>query len=339
MTTDAAWLEGTLATVQRARLAVFGDHALDAYWLVDSSDDEHSLETGLPVHRVVEQRWQAAGASNIARNAASLGVTEVHAIGLVGCDPAGNRLHAALRADGVRTDALLAAEPPWQTTVFAKPVRAGVEMSRYDFGTTDRAPREQLDALLATAARTTRSLDAVVINQQIPVSATLDAVDALNELIAQRPGTCFLVDCRRGGARFRGAAVKLNAAEAAARCGVAAPAADDPAAVETLAAHIHADCGNPVFVTQGDRGIVVADADGTARVAAVRVDGPIDPVGAGDTVAAALAAALAVGCAPRDAARLATLAAAVTVAKCGTTGTATPAEIRAVLAGAARGTR
>ena len=56
--------------------------------------------------------------------------------------------------------------------------------------------------------------------------------------------------------------------------------------------------------------------------------GPIDPVGAGDTVVATVAAVLGGGGDSRSAAELANLAAAVTVTKLRTTGTATPAEIQ-----------
>jgi bifunctional ADP-heptose synthase (sugar kinase/adenylyltransferase) len=58
------------------------------------------------------------------------------------------------------------------------------------------------------------------------------------------------------------------------------------------------------------------------------VEGPIDTVGAGDTVIAAIAAVLGAGGDPDTAARLAALAAAVTVRKLLITGTATPDEIR-----------
>ena len=59
------------------------------------------------------------------------------------------------------------------------------------------------------------------------------------------------------------------------------------------------------------------------------VTGPIDPVGAGDSTSAGIAAAWAAGAAPWQAASFGNLVASITVQQLGTTGTATPAQIRA----------
>ena len=71
-------------------------------------------------------------------------------------------------------------------------------------------------------------------------------------------------------------------------------------------------------------GTVVATEQGLAGVPGIQIIERTDPVGAGDTAVAALAAALAVGAEGLAAARLANIAAAVTVRKIQTTGTATP---------------
>ena len=95
--------------------------------------------------------------------------------------------------------------------------------------------------------------------------------------------------------------------------------------------------GQPVFVTCGANGIVAAGSDGVHVVDGIEVAPPIDPVGAGDTVTAALAAAAAASCDVLTAAQLANLAAAVTVSKLRVTGTASPDEIRALAARAGGG--
>jgi sugar/nucleoside kinase (ribokinase family) len=123
--------------------------------------------------------------------------------------------------------------------------------------------------------------------------------------------------------------VAINAREAARWCG-----AGDALGVEAPAhaAAIHAGIGQPVFVTRGADGLVAADAAGVHEVAGIALPPPIDPVGAGDAVTAAVAAALGAGCDVKTAARLANLAAAVTVTKLRATGTASPDEIRALAA-------
>lgn len=61
------------------------------------------------------------------------------------------------------------------------------------------------------------------------------------------------------------------------------------------------------------------------------MEGPIDPVGAGDAAMAALLAGLCAGADPVEAAELAALCAAITVRKLGTTGEAYPDELLALL--------
>ena len=61
---DSTWLEHLLSRIPQARVAVFGDLCLDAYWLLDAAAAETSLETGLAVHKVQTQRYSPGGAGN-----------------------------------------------------------------------------------------------------------------------------------------------------------------------------------------------------------------------------------------------------------------------------------
>jgi len=72
-----------------------------------------------------------------------------------------------------------------------------------------------------------------------------------------------------------------------------------------------------VVVTMGSRGAHLFDKDGATHVPAVSVEA-VDPTGAGDAFAAALAVYLAVGLPLRDAARRASVVAALTVTRIGT---------------------
>jgi len=63
-------------------------------------------------------------------------------------------------------------------------------------------------------------------------------------------------------------------------------------------------------------------------VPAIPVSGEIDIVGAGDSVMAGVVSALCCGAAPREAAFFGNLVASITIQQIGTTGTATPAQVR-----------
>jgi sugar/nucleoside kinase (ribokinase family) len=73
---------------------------------------------------------------------------------------------------------------------------------------------------------------------------------------------------------------------------------------------------------------LLAREEWACEVPAYPVAGPTDPVGAGDSVSAGIACAAAAGADLEQAAAFGNLVASITVAQLGTTGTATPADVR-----------
>jgi sugar/nucleoside kinase (ribokinase family) len=122
---------------------------------------------------------------------------------------------------------------------------------------------------------------------------------------------------------------KLNAIEAAALFGKKARHNElvGIASLRRYAEHFFKQFRKPVFITRGRLGLLLFDGNEAVEIPALNVGGVIDPVGAGDTVVAMLAAALAAGATPTQAGELAMNAAAVTVRKLRQTGTASPKEI------------
>jgi len=327
------WLEAALAGLTKARVTVFGDFCLDAYWLIDPDEGELSVETRLAVRRVRTQRYSLGGASNVVANLLDLGVRQVRAVGLAGHDVFGRLLAEMLAEKGVDTGGLLRCQDDWQTMVFAKPHVRDQEQSRIDFGGFNVVRLETARALAVELDRAASDSTAVILNQQVPGGTSPPhVVECLNEVVAARPDVPFLVDSRHRAELYRGAALKVNSHEAARLCGEPRPLDErvPDASVRRHAAQLFARIGRPVFITRGERGILVADGDGIEDVPGVQVLGRTDPVGAGDTAVAALAAVLGYGADARTAARLANIAASVTVRKLQTTGTATPQEILAV---------
>jgi rfaE bifunctional protein kinase chain/domain len=329
-THDRDWLIRCLAEFPRARIAVFGDFCLDAYWFIDPDESELSVETGLPVRRVRDQRYTLGGAGNVLANLAALGVGRLAAVGLIGADLFGwqmRRLLAELRVDAT---GLLSPEN-WQTAVYAKPHRGeganAREENRFDFGAFNRLDPQSMRAMLEQLGRVAAECDLVVINQQLPGGVvTPEVIEQVNRIAAEHPQTRFLADSRHRAELFRGVALKLNAREAG-RMHDGGPIR--PGEILNVGKSLSHRTSQPVFITRGERGIVVADQGGVYELPAAPVTGPVDPVGAGDTVVAAVAAVLACGGDALTAARLANLAASVTIQKLATTGAATPAEILA----------
>ena len=330
---SAGWLDSALNSIVNSRVTVLGDYCLDAYWTVVPDESELSLETGLPLRRVSAQRYSPGGAGNVVANLKALGAAEVRSVGVLGDDIFGAELIRLLKAAGIRTEGLLQTADSWQTPLYAKPHWNGQELNRFDFGAANHLPASLEARLLATLNDAVADSTAVIINQQLAASyLTPGMIAGINEIIARHPEVLFLIDSRDHAGAFTGAVLKLNAYEAARLVGKNYPLNRviyrDEAQADALA--ISNRTGQPVFVTRGAQGFIVADDGEVHEVPGIQILGKTDPVGAGDTVVASLAATLGSCSDVETAARLANLAASVTVRKLHTTGTATPSELREI---------
>lgn len=151
----------------------------------------------------------------------------------------------------------------------------------------------------------------------------------LIELGRAHPDRLILADSRERVGEFREVWLKPNRAE----CVRAVPGiAAGPEQARHAAIALARRARRPVFCTCGADGIFVVDSrsacERTAQVPAYPVAGPIDVVGAGDSTSAALACALAAGATLEEAAAFGSLVASITIQQIGTTGTASPEQVR-----------
>ncbi len=324
-------MEGALAPIRRLRAAVLGDFCLDSYWQLDMGETEYSVETGLPVRRVRSQRYSLGGAGNVVANLIDLGVGRVQAIGVVGTDLFGVELLRILAERGAEVRDKMVIAEDWQTMVYAKPCREDEEESRIDFGAFNVLTEKITDALIAALNEAAADNDVVVLNQQIPRGVSnLTVIERINHVIAKYPRTHFVVDARHRPDLYRGAVLKLNSQEAARFLSEPIEESISTEAAKDFARRIAQKTGKPAFLTRGEHGILVADGPRVEEIPGIQIIEKTDPVGAGDTVVAVIAAVLGSGQDAPTAARLANIAASITVRKIQTTGTATPAEILAV---------
>ena len=320
------------------RIAVVGDFFLDRYLLIDPSRAETSIETGLPVHNVVEVRAQPGAAGTILNNLVALGVGHIFAVGFCGDDGEGYELRRALAArPGVNLDHFLTT-PSRRTPVYCKPLvlepgHPPRELNRLDSKNWTPTPADVQAALASHVAELSSQVDAHIFKDQVDLPdtgvVTRPVLDASLAALRERPGLVVLADSRRGLADYPPLAFKMNAAELARMLG---DGPGDLAAVQSRASSLAERNGHPVFVTLAERGVIgAAPGRPPEHVPAHPVRGPIDIVGAGDSVTANLAAALGAGATLRDAMTLAMAAASVVVHQLGTTGTASVAEISELL--------
>jgi bifunctional ADP-heptose synthase (sugar kinase/adenylyltransferase) len=271
----------------------------------------------------------------VVANLAALGVQDLRAIGLAGRDLFGRQLADLLDGLRVSTEGFLTSQPDWDTLVYSKPCMGDRELNRIDFGPFNRISEPSVDALAEELDRAAGQVKTVILNQQLPSGVTTrPMIERINAIASRHANCLFIADSRHRSEFFEGVMLKLNAREAARLLGQSISSEEDVSleAAGELAHSLARRTRKPVLITCGKHGLVAADATNTHAVPGVPLKGPTDSVGAGDTVVAALAAALASGSDLGTAARLANFAAAVTVQKLQTTGTASPEEIRGLMA-------
>lgn len=328
-----ARLQGILDRITRIRVLVIGDLCLDIYWFVDPSRSEASLETGLPTHPVREQRYALGGAGNVAHNIAAAGCRDIRVLGVIGEDPWGREMIRLFCALGIHAEDLLIQDRAWATLAYNKPHFEHRESSRFDFGNFNALSSETARSLLSRCRARIPEADVVIVNQQVRQGIhTREFRNELAALFLEFPDRIYLADSRHNSDSYAGACMKINEHEAARLCGIIQNHDAPVLRKDTLSAarELYARSGKPVFVTRGNRGMVVVDPRGLWELPEIRIRGQVDPVGAGDSALAGIALALAAGCDAVEAGYFGNLLAGVTIQKLNQTGVATPEEIMAL---------
>jgi rfaE bifunctional protein kinase chain/domain len=320
-------------------IAVVGDFCLDRYLEIDPARAEVSIETGLTVHNVTRVRASPGAAGTIVNNLCALGVGSIYPVGFIGEDGEGYELRRALASlPGVNLDHILQT-PERRTFTYCKPLvveeaKPPRELNRLDSKNWTPTPESIQRHLAGAIGALGNSVNAMIVMDQVDVAetgvVTQSVRDAVHTAVAADPRLVALADSRRGLADFPPIAFKMNAAELAVLIGTKSAASVDD--VKEQASLLAQRNEQPVFVTLAERGIVGASSKGAAEhIPAFPVHGPIDIVGAGDSVTAGLATALAARADIRESMLLAMAAASIVVHQLGTTGTASTKEIAELL--------
>jgi len=327
------FLKELLDKVKSARVAVIGDFCLDAYWFVDRSKSEISVETSRPTEPVLIQKYSPGGAGNVVNNLAAMGIGDIRAFGVVGNDPFGSEMVSIMKRSGINTTNILKQDKEWSTHVYIKPHIGDDEQNRIDFGNFNKLSQETADRLLNNLRKGVPEVDLVIINQQVLSGIhTLYFRQKLVEIINSFPGKIFIADSRNFTDYYEGAFRKMNDSEAARLCGISKEPGDQVTYSEIISAaeKLYERYRKPLFITRGSRGSVVTDDKGISEIGSLMINSRTDTVGAGDSYLAGAAAALAAGYSIETAGELGTFAAGVTVQKLFQTGTATPEEILSI---------
>ena len=274
-----------------------------------------SPEAPVPVLLLRRVEKMLGGAGNVARNIAALGGTAV-LIGLLGNDAAGGEVRAAIRATPRLVDAHVAsgARP---TICKTRYIAAHQQMMRVDEEEARGLDADEESALIATIGKALADVDAVILSDY-DKAVLGPKVTRFAIARARARGIPVFVDPKTKPFRhYRGATcITPNLAELAfaARLPVASEA-EVIAAANRVLREARAEA---ILAKRSDKGMLLVEASGAVHVEPARAREVFDVTGAGDTVIAVLALAVAGGYALPEAMRLANTAAGIVVSKLGT---------------------
>jgi D-beta-D-heptose 7-phosphate kinase/D-beta-D-heptose 1-phosphate adenosyltransferase len=305
-----------------------GDLMLDEF--VYGEVSRISPEAPAPVIAVQRTETNIGGAGNVARNIAALGARCIF-VGLVGEDEAGAKLKTLLSRESL-IDSVLICDSGRPTTRKVRFVSEhfSTHMLRADWELAQPASadieQKMIDAILPLLPRADIVLLSDYAKGVLTARVIRNIIDAARKL-----GKRVIVDPKSANfAIYRGATLLTpNRREFAEATRIRADTENSIADAAQDAMHL-ADC-EAMLVTQSEHGMTMIPRKGEAiRVPAhpVRVR---DVSGAGDTVAAVLAVALAAGADWETALRMANAGGAVAVSKKGTAIVTTPELRRKIL--------
>lgn len=302
-----------LARMPGVRVVIVGDVMVDHFLI--GSVTRISPEAPVPVVALEREFSVPGGAANVALNARALGA-EVTLAGVVGDDAAASDLRALLEGRRLAAAGLVTDQTRPTTRKTRLATTRHQQVARIDVETTADIPASIETALIATLTRALASADAVVVSDYLKGVVTAPVMAAVVDQARTR-GVPVLVDPKVPHLPLYKGATLVTPNHGEAEAGVRArirTAAETAAAARELRASLAVD---GVLITLGEHGVWLShrETDGHLPATAREV---ADVTGAGDTVVATLAVAMAAGASVVEAAHLAMAAAGIVVTRFGT---------------------
>ncbi|MFM2260260.1 MAG: hypothetical protein RL457_583 [Pseudomonadota bacterium] len=290
----------------KARLLVVGDVMLDRYWFGDTG--RISPEAPVPVVQVAKIDERLGGAANVARNASALGA-KTTILGVIGQDEAGKRVEQLLQESGVQSQ--LQADSKVPTTVKLRVIARQQQLIRLDFEETPS--QNSLDEKLKRFESLLPQVDVVILSDY--GKGALEQVSAMIAL-AKANKKLVLVDPKGDAySKYKGATVLTpNRSELRQVIGQWSDEADLTKRAQSLRQELELSA---LLLTRSEEGMTLFTEKGTEHVRAQARE-VFDVSGAGDTVIATLAVAMAAGWPLERAMALANRAGGIVVGKLGT---------------------
>ena len=304
----------TIPDFSKTHVVVAGDVMLDRYLF--GSTGRISPEAPVPVVHVQETDDRPGGAANVAVNLASLGVS-TRLVGVVGKDDAADSLRAVLKSRDIHCDFHVVEDRP--TVTKTRVQSRGQQLIRLDQEDATAMPGDEVVNVLK------QSIDGAgaVVLSDYGKGALADISTMI--AVCREAGVPVLVDPKGDEfEKYRGASVITpNQSEFEAAVGQCDSDEELVSRARKMLDDLNLDA---LLVTRSEKGMLLLEAGMEPVFLSTLAREVYDVTGAGDTVIATLAGAVASGQDLPSAAALANLAAGLVVRKIGVA-TVTPGEI------------
>ena len=297
------------------RIVILGDAIADKF--VHGAISRVSREAPVFILRHQHTETLPGGAANCAMNLVALGA-HVSLVAVTGDDEPGSELRAKLEAAGINVDGVIVSDRVETTTkvrIFAGQSHSSKQqVIRVDYEGASLDDEEIRSAILKRLELAISNAHAVVISDY-----NYGVVDARGaELIRKNVNVPVLVDSRFRLSEFTGfTAATPNEDEVEHLAGTSISTTEDlESAARSLKGRLR---HHALLITRGSQGMTLLEGEAApVQIRAVGAEQAVDVTGAGDTVIATFALALASGASFTDAAHLANYAGGLVVMKRGT---------------------
>jgi rfaE bifunctional protein kinase chain/domain len=303
-----------LSEIGTRNIVVLGDVMLDEFLWGEVT--RISPEAPVPVVDIRRESTHLGGAANVLANLLALGA-QASVIGVVGDDFAGERIRSSVRAkSALQTDAELVIDTSRPTTIKTRIIAQNQMVVRADREHRTPVNGQTEDLIISAVKAAIENAHALIVSDYDKGVVT---PRILSEVLPAAYGRIpVLIDpkMRNFDAYHPATLVTPNHHEA---LRLADLEEDSDGTLRTAAQMIRDRLGcDAVLITRGDRGMMLVEGDNDPVNVETAAREVFDVTGAGDTVIAALGAALAAGASMAEAAALANQAAGIVVGKLGT---------------------
>ena len=310
-----------LRALRDRNIVVLGDVMLDEFVWGDVT--RISPEAPVPVVDVRRETRHLGGAANVLANLIALGARGT-VVGVVGNDDAGKRLRQELHELGAAANDNLIVDEARPSTIKTRIVAHSQLVVRADRESRTPVVAQIESQIVSRLREALTGADAFVVSDYDKGVVTQRILADILPFAYER--VPVLIDPKlRNFNYYKPATLVTPNHHEALRMSDSEDHSDDGSHHAATVIRKKLGC-DAVLITRGDRGMMLLEADGEPVYVNTAAREVYDVTGAGDTVIAALAGALAVGASMIEAATLANHAAGIVVGKVGTA-TATADEL------------